>query len=99
MVVLAAAFRCASIGDGIMTLTRFVTSTAIAAALILPGAAAFAADAFYIVQDVKTKKCAIVDKKPVSATEHTIVGSDGTVYKTRTEAETAMKTVKVCTTS
>ena len=70
-------------------------SAAIAAALILPGAT-FAADSYYIVQDVKTKKCEIVDKKPVSATERTVVGSDGTVYKTRTEAETAMKTVKVC---
>ena len=76
-----------------------MTSTAIAAALILPGAAAFAQDAYYIVQDAKTKKCAIIDKKPVSATEQTLVGPDGTVYKTRTDAETAMKTVKVCTTS
>ena len=81
-----------------MTFTRFVTSTAVAAALILPGAAAFAQDAYYIVQDVKTKKCTIIDKKPVTA-EHTMVGPDGTVYKTRTEAETAMKTVKVCTSS
>ena len=52
---------------------------------------------YYVVQDVKTKKCTIVDKKPV-ATEYTIVGDDGVVYKTRTEAENAMKTVKVCTT-
>jgi hypothetical protein len=84
-----------------MTLTRFVTSAAIAAALILPSAAAFAqapAGTYYIVQDVKTKKCAIVDKKPM-ATEATVVGPDGVVYKTKTEAETAMKTVKVCTTS
>jgi hypothetical protein len=82
----------------IMTLTRFVTSTAVAAALLLPSAAAFAADSYYIVQDVKTKKCSIIDKKPVSATE-TLVGPDGTVYKTHTEAETAMKTVKACTNS
>jgi hypothetical protein len=81
-----------------MTFTRFVTSTAIAAALIMPGAAAFAQDSYYIVQDVKTKKCSIVDKKPVAA-ENTVVAPDGTVYKTRTEAETAMKTVKVCTSS
>ena len=47
---------------------------------------------------MKTKKCSIVDKKPV-ATEATIVGPDGAVYKTKTEAETAMKTVKVCSTS
>jgi hypothetical protein len=53
---------------------------------------------YYITQDVKTKKCTIVDQKPASTTTMTIVG-DGTVYKTRTEAEGAMKTVKVCTTN
>ncbi len=31
-------------------------------------------------------------------TETTIIG-DGNVYKTRTEAETSMKSVKVCTTN
>jgi hypothetical protein len=81
-----------------MTLTRFVTSTAIAAALVLPSVAAFAQDSYYIVQDVKTKKCQIVAQKP-TGTEYTMVGPDGSVYKTKTEAETAMKTVKVCTTS
>ena len=49
---------------------------------------------FYIVQDSSTKKCTIVDQKP-TVTTTTVVG-DG-VYKTRTEAETALKTVKVCT--
>jgi hypothetical protein len=43
---------------------------------------------------VKTKKCTIVDKKP-AASEATVVSPDGAVYKTRTEAENAMKTVKV----
>ena len=52
---------------------------------------------FYVVQDVKTKKCTIVDKKPTTTTEVSILGS--TVYKTRTEAEAGMKTVKVCTTN
>ena len=83
-----------------MTLKCFVTSTAVVAALILPGLGALAqgVTSYYVVQDIKTKKCTIVDQKPV-ATEATIVGPDGVVYKTRTEAETAMKTVKVCTTS
>ena len=83
-----------------MTLKRIVTSTAVLAALSLPtlGALAQGATSYYIVQDVKTKKCTIVDKKPV-ASEATVVGPDGVVYKTRTEAENAMKTVKVCTTS
>jgi len=58
---------------------------------------ALAADEFWVVQDVKTKKCTIVDKKPTTA-EITVVG-DGKVFKTRTEAETGMKTVKVCTTN
>lgn len=54
---------------------------------------------YYIVQDQSTKKCTIVDKKPetTTTTTTTVVG-DG-VYKTRTEAETGMKTVKVCTTN
>ena len=59
---------------------------------------AFAAQAqtteFYVVQDSSTKKCTIVDKKP-TVTTTTVVGSG--VYKTKVEAETAMKTVKVCT--
>jgi len=49
---------------------------------------------YYIAQDSATKKCTIVDKKPVEKT--TVIVGDGTVYKTRTEAEGAMKTVKVC---
>ena len=70
-----------------------------AAALVASfGAPAFAADEFYVVQDVKTKKCTIMNKKPM-ATEYTVVGGDGVVYKSRVEAEDAMKTVKVCTTN
>ena len=58
---------------------------------------AFAQTTYYVVQDVKTKKCTIVDKKPTTTTT-TVVG-DGVVYKTRTEAETGMKSIKVCTTN
>jgi hypothetical protein len=68
-----------------------------AAALVASFAApAFAADEFYVVQDTATKKCTIVDKKPTVTTQ-TIVSPSGTIYKTRAEAETGMKTVKVCT--
>jgi hypothetical protein len=77
-------------------LKRFATSAAVIAALALPaGAFAQAATSYYIVQDMKTKKCTVVDKKP-GATEATIVGPDGVTCKTKTGAETAMKTVKVC---
>ena len=58
---------------------------------------ALAADEFYVVRDTTTKKCTIVDKKPTVTTS--VVVGDGKVYTTRTEAETGMKTVKVCTTN
>ena len=66
----------------------------IPAALLALAAPAFAQSGFFIVQDTTTKKCTIVDKKP-TVTTTTVVGNS--VYKTRTEAETGMKTVKVCT--
>jgi hypothetical protein len=73
----------------------------IALAAVLAAAVSTAAFAqtteFYVVQDVKTKKCTIVEKKPATTTEVTVVG-DG-IYKTRTEAESGMRTVKVCTTN
>jgi hypothetical protein len=53
------------------------------AGLALPASAQV--ETWYLVQDVKTKKC-------------TMVGGDGVVYKSRVEAENAMKTVRVCTT-
>ena len=70
----------------------FVAATLIAA-FVTP---AFAADEFYVVQDVQTKKCTVVDKRPTSTTA-TIVSPSGTVYKSHAEAEAGMKTVKVCT--
>jgi hypothetical protein len=60
-----------------------------------PPASAQTSD-YYVVQEVKTKKCTIVDKKPTTTTEYSIL-SDGTVFKSRTEAESGMKTYKVCT--
>ena len=51
---------------------------------------------FYVVQDASTKKCTIVDKKP-TVTTMTVV--DGKMFKTKTEAETGMKTMKICTTN
>jgi hypothetical protein len=48
---------------------------------------------YYVVRDATTKKCTIVDKKPTTTT--TIV--DNGTFKTRTEAETGMKTMKGCT--
>ena len=52
------------------------------------------ASEFYVVRDTTTKKCTIVDKRPTGTTT-TVV--DNGIFKTRTEAETGMKTIKVCT--
>jgi hypothetical protein len=67
----------------------------IAAALVVAFVTPALAAEFYVVQNVKTKKCTVVDKRPTS-TETTVVG-DGKVYTTREEAMTGMKSVKVCT--
>ncbi len=72
---------------------KTIAAATLIAAFVTP---ALAADEFYVVQDVKTKKCTVVDKKPVDTTT-TVVSPSGTVYKSRTEAEAGMKTVKVCT--
>ena len=69
-----------------------VIAISVAAAFVTP---ALAADSYYVVQDAKTKKCTITESKPTS-TETTVVSGD-TVYKTRSEAESGMKTTKVCT--
>lgn len=66
------------------------------AGLFLAGSVlpALAQSTYYIVQDTATKHCRIVSQKPVTK-EVTITGMDG--YPSETAAQTAMKTVKVCT--
>ena len=51
---------------------------------------------YYVVQDTGTKKCTIVEKKP---TETTMLQVGPLAFKTRNEAESGMKTIKVCTTN
>jgi hypothetical protein len=72
--------------------TKLITAGLLLAAFTMP---AFAEDTYYVVRDATTKKCTVVNEKPTTTT--TTVTSDGTVYKTRTEAENAVKTTKVCT--
>lgn len=75
---------------------KLLISGAVAAFAVTSFAAISSAQTtgFYVVRDATTKKCTIVDQKPTTTTT-TVVG-DG-VYKTRTEAETGMKSIKVCT--
>jgi hypothetical protein len=73
---------------------RIVVAAALAVSF---SAAAYAQTTeFYVVQDVKTKRCTIVDKRPTTTTEVTVLGS---TFKTRAEAESGMRTQKVCTTN
>jgi hypothetical protein len=68
---------------------------AMASLLVLGYVLPAAADSYYIVRDPDTKHCSIVSEKPASE-KVTVVNPDGTTYTTKTEAEGAMKTVKVC---
>jgi hypothetical protein len=76
---------------------KLALAGALVAGFVLP-AVAQTADSFYIVQDMKTKNCKIVSQKPVNGGEWTMISPEGRVYKTQSEAETAMKTTKVCET-
>jgi hypothetical protein len=57
--------------------------------------AAKAAPSFYIVLNSLTKTCTIVDKVPRTDTPNITVASD-TIFKTRAEAEIAVKTLTPC---
>src|SRR3954452_8502787 len=65
---------------------------AFAVGFAIPAMAANEAS-WYPVQDSKTQKCAVVDKKPVGAA-YTIIGGNG--HKTRVEATQVMRTTKSC---
>ena len=86
---------------------RVILATGILAVLSLPVAAQTstttttttgvgAAGEYYVVQDTATKKCTIVDKKPTTTT---MVQVGPAAFKTRTEAESGMKSIQVCTTN
>ena len=49
---------------------------------------------YYLVPGCHDEKCTVVDKKPTSTT--TTIVDNGT-FKTKTEAETGIKSTKVCT--
>ncbi|HEV2625560.1 MAG TPA: hypothetical protein VGV62_10680 [Xanthobacteraceae bacterium] len=51
------------------------------------------ADDYWVVQDSSTKHCSVVTSKPTTTTT-TVIGN--TAFRTRTEAESSMKTTKVC---
>jgi hypothetical protein len=64
--------------------------------LISSFAAPVWADEFYIVRDLATQKCTVVDKRPVTDTRTITLATD-TIFKSRADAETGIKGIKVCT--
>ena len=86
---------------------RIILAAGVLAALSLPVAAQTSTTTttttgagsgeFYVFQDSATKKCTIVDKKPTTTTTMVQVGPN--VFKSRTEAESGMKSIQVCTTN
>jgi len=66
-----------------------IAAVALVSSFAIP---AFAADAFYLVQDTGTKRCSIVEVQPTMTTVKVI----GTVHKTKADAEAAMKANKDC---
>jgi hypothetical protein len=71
---------------------KLIVVSALASALAVPVAAQTVTE-YYVVQDASTKRCTIVDQKPTTTTT-VQVGPVG--FKTRAEAESGMKTIKVC---
>ena len=67
----------------------------IAATLVVTFAGPALAEEFSVVRNATTHKCTIVNKAPTEKSV-TVVSPSGSVYKTRTEAESGMKTIKVC---
>ena len=72
--------------------TKRVALAAVFAVLAVPASAA----EYYIVQDSSTKRCTIVEQRPTTTTS-VVVGPG--MFATRTEAETSLKTTKVCSDS
>jgi hypothetical protein len=56
---------------------------------------ALAANKFYVVRDITTKECSIVEQKPTVAAMKLV----GTAHNTQAKAEKAIKVAKICDTN
>ena len=75
---------------------HFLFASAAAAAICMPALAqTTVTEEYYVVQDPGTKRCSIVNQKPTTTN---VVQVGPMAFKTRTEAESGMKTIKVCET-
>jgi hypothetical protein len=75
---------------------KLLLTGALAAGIAVPALAqTTTVEEYYVVQDPATKRCTIVNQKPTTTN---IVQVGPVAFKTRTEAEAGMKTIKVCET-
>ena len=54
---------------------------------------------YYVVQNSKTHKCSVAKSKPSEKSKTVSLVGDGTAYKTKAEATTAMGTMDACKSS
>jgi hypothetical protein len=73
-------------------LSKYLIGAALTSVIVV-SASAQAVTEYYVVQDTATKRCTIVDKKPTTTT---VLQVGPVAFKTRSEAETGMKTITVC---
>jgi hypothetical protein len=75
---------------------KLLIASAAAAAIAAPAfAQTTVTEEYYVVQDPATKRCTIVNQKPTTTN---VVQVGPMAFKTRTEAESGMKTITVCET-
>lgn len=72
---------------------KIAIAAALATAFALPAAAQ--GTTYYIVRDASTKHCTVTHEKPTGSSVTVVSGNK--VYHTESEAQSAMKTTKVCT--
>jgi hypothetical protein len=65
-------------------------------AFLVSSYAAVWAEEFYIVRDLATQKCTVVNKRPVTNTRTITLATDA-IFKSRADAEAGVKSIKVCT--
>jgi hypothetical protein len=71
--------------------TKIVLACVLAVGLASPALADY-----YVVQNNKTHKCTVAKTKPSEKSKTVVLVGDGTAYKTKTEATTAIGTIAAC---
>jgi hypothetical protein len=71
-------------------------SKIVLACVLAVGVASPAWADYYVVQNNKSHKCSVAKNKPSEKSKTVVLVGDGTAYKTKAEATTAMGTMDSC---